>query len=424
MTLRLEEDTELEKRTKMTVQEIVKLMSFCLNATFFTFRGVIYKQRYGTAMGSSVSVIAAELVMEDVEQRALNSFHCPIPYWKRYVDDTFTAVRRDLVEEFHQHLNGVQERIEFTKEIEENNKIAFLDVEIQRESDGKFTTRVYRKPTHTGQYLHYDSYAPMEHKRSVGVTLFKRALTHSTTIEDKELEEQRIERELEQNGYPRLGIAKMKKQANNKEEKEKTKWRYPRATIPYVKGQSETIRRKLANEGLPISFKPYRTIGQMVQTPKDQIEMAEQRGVVYWIPSYGSKNQSYVGETGRQLKTRVKEHMDDVRLGRKEKSAVSRFVYSEGIGMDWKNVRILDKDFNWKGRKIKESWMIMEKNPEINENKGCLDPSYLPLVRLYKERQERVYRCSQRRCEDDSARRPKEDVMATQQKDQKMMTEK
>ena len=59
----------------------------------------------------------------------------------------------------------------------------------------------------------------MKHKRSVWVTLFKRALTQSTTIEDKELEEQRIEKEMGHNGYPRLGIAKMKKQANNKEEK-------------------------------------------------------------------------------------------------------------------------------------------------------------------------------------------------------------
>ena len=41
---RLEEDTDLEKRTKMTVEEIVKLMSFWLNGTFFTFRGVIYSR--------------------------------------------------------------------------------------------------------------------------------------------------------------------------------------------------------------------------------------------------------------------------------------------------------------------------------------------------------------------------------------------
>ena len=61
----------------------------------------------------------------------------------------------------------------------------------------------------------------MEYKRSVGVTLFKRALTHSTTNEDKKLKERRIERELEKNGFPGLGIAKMKKKTNNKEEKEK-----------------------------------------------------------------------------------------------------------------------------------------------------------------------------------------------------------
>ena len=52
-------------------------------------------------------------------------------------------------------------------------------------------------------------------------------------------------------------------------------------------------------------------------------------------------------------------------------------MYREEIGMDWKNVIILDKDFNWKGGWMKESWMIMGKNSRINENKGCLDPSFL-----------------------------------------------
>ena len=55
--------------------------------------------------------------------------------------------------------------------------------------------------------------------------------------------------------------------------------------------------------------------------------------------------------------------------------------------MDWRNVEILDKDFNWKARKMKESWMIMEKNAMINENKCCLDPLYLSLVKPCKDRQ-------------------------------------
>ena len=77
---------------------------------------------------------------------------------------------------------------------------------------------------------------------------------------------------------------------------------------------------------LKASQKPFEL---MVNSSKDQIEMGEPRGVLYMIPRQESEQQSYVGETGCQWKTRMKERMDDARLGEKEKSAVSRFVYNE-----------------------------------------------------------------------------------------------
>jgi len=40
-------------------------------------------------------------------------------------------------------------------EIENNSKIAFLDTSVYREPDGRLTTSVYRKPTHTDQYILY-----------------------------------------------------------------------------------------------------------------------------------------------------------------------------------------------------------------------------------------------------------------------------
>ena len=89
---RLESDPTLVEKTSLTVNDIVDLLTLCLNATFLSFRGKIYKQIQGTAMGSPVSVVMANPAMENVQQRALSTFHSPPPFWKRYVDDTCTVL--------------------------------------------------------------------------------------------------------------------------------------------------------------------------------------------------------------------------------------------------------------------------------------------------------------------------------------------
>ena len=45
-------------------------------------------------------------------------------------------------------------------ETEKDNKLAFLDNAVLRELEGRLATSVYRKPTHTNQYLAYDSHHP------------------------------------------------------------------------------------------------------------------------------------------------------------------------------------------------------------------------------------------------------------------------
>ena len=56
-------------------------------------------------MGSPVSVVVAEIVMQHVEERALATCRQTIPLWLRYVDDTFTVVHKDETDDFHDHLN-------------------------------------------------------------------------------------------------------------------------------------------------------------------------------------------------------------------------------------------------------------------------------------------------------------------------------
>ena len=83
---RLEALDNLEEITSWSVEDICKGLQICLNATNLTFRGKHCKQIFGSAMGSPVSTLVANLVMEDVEKRALSTFHSPPKIWKRYVD--------------------------------------------------------------------------------------------------------------------------------------------------------------------------------------------------------------------------------------------------------------------------------------------------------------------------------------------------
>ena len=41
-----------------------------------------------------------------------------------------------------------------------NGKLSFLDVEVSKQQ-GKFVAKVYRKPTFSGVYTHFDSFLPM-----------------------------------------------------------------------------------------------------------------------------------------------------------------------------------------------------------------------------------------------------------------------
>jgi len=87
--------------------------------------------------------------MEIFEEQAIESAPCKSKIWKCHVDDTFTILDRDRVDAFLQHLNSQQPSIRFNMEIENNRKIAFLDTSVYKEPDGRLTTSVYRKPTHT-----------------------------------------------------------------------------------------------------------------------------------------------------------------------------------------------------------------------------------------------------------------------------------
>ena len=131
----------------LPTDDIIYLLNLCLTSTYFQYNGKHYKQLHGTAMGSPVSVVVAEIVMQNIEEQALATYTRTIPLWLRYVDDTFTAVHKDGIDDFHEHLNRQNADIQFTKEIEENGKIPFL--RLLGHSRQQQTTNDYLQKTDT-----------------------------------------------------------------------------------------------------------------------------------------------------------------------------------------------------------------------------------------------------------------------------------
>ena len=90
------EDSMVRAKTCMDVVDILILLRLCLNTTYFKVNGKFYKQKQGAAMGIPVSVVIANLFMEEMEQRSLQTFPHSVKAWKRYVDDTIVVLKRSM----------------------------------------------------------------------------------------------------------------------------------------------------------------------------------------------------------------------------------------------------------------------------------------------------------------------------------------
>ena len=278
---RLEKDPTLPERTELLVGDIVNLLTLCLNATFLESRGKVYQQVHGTAMGSLVSIVIANLVMDDVKQRALATFHFTPCFWKYYVDTTFTVLPCNLVQEFLSHLNSIEACIQFTFEETEDGNLPFLAwMCVCAESDGSVTASVYRKPTHTNQYLPFDSYHPVAHKSSVVRMLSRASELSSNSV--VRVAEERVVDALKQNGYPMRFIQRHTHSSNlPRPVEENQRPTRTSLTLPYISGLSATIRRILGPLDFRVAFRPHSTLRHQLIHPKDPVPMDRCTGVVH-----------------------------------------------------------------------------------------------------------------------------------------------
>ena len=363
----LKEDPELQKRTTMSTKHIMDLLEFCLRSTYFTHRGKFYEQVEGAAMGSPISPIVANLFMENFEMRALQSSPNPPLLWKRFVDDTFVILKKAHKEEFLTHINSLDSNIQFTSEEPgPEGSLPFLDILITPDEEGRLETTVYRKPTHTDQYLQWDSHHPISSKYSVVGTLYHRAKTICSNNQRLQQEEH-LTKALGNCNYPRWALNRVKIRINNPAQKKNRTTQEnnipkPYVTVPYYRGLSESVKKKCSNYGVQVYFKGGTTIKNLLMAPKDKDPMMKKSGVIYSYKCGRVQcDEEYIGESSRTFGERFKEHQ-------KAPSPIFDHFNNTGHNITVENFNIVGREDQNLKRAIKDALYIRVNNPSLNRN--------------------------------------------------------
>ena len=264
---------------------------------------------------------------------------------------------------FTAHINSIDHNIQFTTEPELNNKLPFLDLCINVREDGGTKITIYRKPTHTDQYLNFSSNHPLEHKRSVVRTLTHRAKEFVTTSEDQECELKHVHNALRMNGYTEWALVIPKQKAKTRPTStNKGNTRPPSIGLPYVQGLSERLSKTFRKHGVSVYHKPVNTLVYYTFHPRTlERQDAERQEVWGHIRDNMRSGHVYIGETKRPLGKRFKEHTNlTIPTG------VGDHCNATGHSVSLDNTKVLTRESQWTKTKVKEAIYIKKSAPSMN----------------------------------------------------------
>lgn len=372
----LNRNDDWKERTSMTSKDIVDLLKICTNNNYFKWKEKLYKLTDGTPMGSPISPVLAEFIMQKLEVNKVEG-NPNILFYRRYVDDCFLIYKSEFKQRILDDFNSFHNNIQFTIETEENGSLPFLDVLLERNESNVLRRRVFRKKTYSGRFLNYDSYHHHSHKLSVVDALLYRGMF----ISDPEFlddEINHIKNILILNNYPSSLIDnRIPRMKNRVEEKLNTDPQAPlqndnkferRVILPYMGSLTGKLTKCLRrNLNCEFGFIPGNKISNLICNHKSK--PAKSNIGVYKIPC--SCGKLYIGESGR-MELRMKEHERDLRLKRINKSALATHIMENPTHtISTESATLIESERRCFHRKFKEGLYIKKaKDQTINRDNG------------------------------------------------------
>ncbi|XP_067625777.1 uncharacterized protein [Eurosta solidaginis] len=378
---------KLETHTQIDKKQFQTILDFCLrDNNYFSYNNTIYQQIYGMPMGNPLSPTIANIVLDkilDDSLAELKSKDIYVKYITKYVDDIFAIVKAKDVEDILTVFNAQHTRIQFTKELEQNNKIAFLDVEIHRKNQN-LTFNWYAKSMASGRIINYHSNHPWKQKINTATSLIRKIhlLSDGDFIEENK---KKIKNILFKNSYPNTLIEKLiinttqemdHPNSSNGQTEANTNKTY--IGVTYIPGltSNQSLRRIMKKDNITFAHKPHNTLNRFFTKTKDKIDKGQQCNVVYKIQCNGNNNNAcnkcYIGTTKRALRTRIHEHEMDAK-NRKTNTALSQHLTDNGHTADFGNAKILDVERRCKRRMTLESLRIQQHMTNVMNFKEDID---------------------------------------------------
>ncbi|KYN40057.1 hypothetical protein ALC56_05544 [Trachymyrmex septentrionalis] len=260
------------------------------------------------------------------------SLNFDILFYYRYIDDICTAVPPSQIDGLLEQFNSFHPCLQFTVE-RGGDTINFLNITVSINKN-RCNFDWYRKPTFSGRFLNFHSNHPLTQKIGTIFSLIDRAfLLSDGMFHTKNLTF--IINILLQKDYPldfifdsinqriKNWIKKRHKVHNVVTDSDCTNESTSWLTVPFIPLHTEKFRTLNRNKSdIRVAFHSPNKMGKYIKVQKDTCPLTSKSNVVYKI-SCNNCDASYVGQTGRQLKTRIAEHRNHIRHKASARSVIT-----------------------------------------------------------------------------------------------------